>query len=139
MMRPSGWYAFLGWVSVGACGALVILAAPSFGLFLLPIAGLGFVLAAQQLRIWPEALGAGAGVGVALLAVALLNRDYHPCPSNAVIRLAPSQHSVECGGFDPAPFLVAGLALCALTALVYATLGRRENAGARPPASRGMS
>jgi hypothetical protein len=59
-----------------------------------------------------------------LLVIALVNSDYRSCSSGPVTAPA-GQNSVSCGGLDPAPFLVVGLALCAAAALVYAALRRR--------------
>lgn len=124
--RRTGWPAFAGWILVGACGAIVLAAAPSFGLLVVPVAGAAAVLAAYRLRSWPEALGLGEGIGIVLLVVALVNRDYRSCPSNGVLTLAPGQQSVSCGGLDPAPFTVLGLTVCVAAAVAYGVAARRR-------------
>jgi hypothetical protein len=124
MAQRTGLAAFLLWIPIGACAALGLAAAPSFGLFLLPFAVVAIVVARWKLRPWPEALGAGLGVGVVLLVVAIANNDYRAC-SGGPITVAPGESSVSCGGLDPAPFLLMGLALCASAAVLYFTLRRR--------------
>jgi hypothetical protein len=123
-MRRAGWLAFLSWAPVGAAWALAIAAAPSFGLFVLPPAALALVLAARALRIWPEGLGAAVGIGAVLLVVAFLNSDYRACPEGG-LTLAPGQHEISCGGFDPAPFLVLGLVVAAAAVVTFGALLRR--------------
>jgi len=118
--------AFIGWIAVGACAALGLAAAPSFGLFVLPFAVVAIAIAARRLRAWPEGLGAIAGVGVLLLAIALLNGDYHSC-SDRPVTAASGDGSVSCGGLDPAPLLLAGLVLCFAAGIAYAALNRRAS------------
>jgi hypothetical protein len=115
---------FGAWAMTGTALTFSFLAGFSIGLFLLPLALvlLAFVVrASPQL---PEAVGFVAGIGVTLLAVAFINRDYEPCPANGVLRLAPGQQSVSCGGFDPHPWLYAGLAVTAIGTLTYLAAAR---------------
>ena len=125
MTPRTGVVAFLGWIPAGTCITLGVAAAPSFGLFVLPLAAVALVLARRRLRAWPEALGAFVGGGCVLLVIALVNSDYRSCSSGPVTAPA-GQSSLSCGGLDPAPFLVAGLALCAAAAVAYAALSRRH-------------
>jgi hypothetical protein len=126
MTRRSGLPAFVGWTAVGACGALGLAAAPSFGLVVLPFAVVAIAIAARTLRTWPEGLGAIAGVGVLLLVIALLNSDYRSC-SEGPVTAAAGDNSVSCGGLDPIPLLVVGVVLCFAAGIGYAALNRRAS------------
>jgi len=120
----AGWTGFLAWAVSGALASLTIAAAPSFGIFLLPVAVAVALLVARTVRAWPEALGALEGVAAAALLVGLLNLGYTACPTSGVVTLAPGQQSVECGGLEPAPFLIAGGVLAIAGLAGYRALRR---------------
>jgi hypothetical protein len=123
MPRSAGWKAFVAWALAGALVVFAFLSGFSIGLFVLPLAGVVLWIVARRTSAWPEVFGVGAGAGALCLLVAFLNRDYTPCPEGP-ITLAPGQTSFECGGADPVPWLVAGVALVAGSVLAYFLLRR---------------
>jgi hypothetical protein len=107
------WLRGLLWPLTGALGALAFLSLPSIGILVMPVA----IVAGCAAVAWGDQRYAVAlliaGVGVMLLSVAAINAgDYHPCTNGPVI-LRPGQREVECGGVNPLPWAVAGLALIA--------------------------
>jgi hypothetical protein len=92
-MRPRGWSLLGLWALEGAIFALSVLAAASFGLFLVPLAAVLLWWLARNAGAGPEMLGALSGMGGPTLAVAILGR--------------------EPGGLDWRPWLAAGLVLVA--------------------------
>ena len=107
MSRRSGWQALAEWAIAFALISLVVIAAMSIGMFILPFAAVALGFAGTRNRAWPEAaMGALVGVGTACLFVAYRNRSYAPCPQGPM-RLAWGQH-FSCGGLDPTPWLVVG-------------------------------
>jgi hypothetical protein len=123
-----GWRGFAAWAVAGGLLALSLLS--WVGLFLLPVALLACWLAGRSARSSLELLGALAGAGLVCLGIAYGARDYSPCPPGGSLRVPPGETSVSCGGFDPLPWLVAGLALVVVSGLAYG-VGRRVQAG--PP------
>ena len=125
--RRSGWPWFAAWAAAGA--VFVVGLVGSFGVlaFLLPIGGAALVVLALRARVWPEALGIGTGVAGLLLFVAYANLNYAPCPiePTTVTRL-PGYRPPACGGIDPMPWLVIGIALLAITLISYSALRRRQ-------------
>jgi hypothetical protein len=121
--RGPHWFA--AWMLVGASLTLSFLTGFSIGLLLLPFALCLLVLVTRLSPQLPEASGFVSGIGLTLVVVAFLNRDYEPCPANGRLDLAPGQHSVSCGGFDPHPWLYAGIAFTATGLLLYAASRRR--------------
>lgn len=130
-----GWKGFLAWAAAGGLLVFAVVSGLSIGLFVLPLAVVILVLVVRRVRGWPEILGAGAGCGAICLLIAFLNRDYNPCPEGP-ITLGPGESEFECGGFDPLPWLVAGLALVALSTLTYAFARRSPT---RPSTPLGLS
>jgi hypothetical protein len=87
--------------------------------FALVLLGLALYLSPR----WPESLGFVEGIGLLLLVLAYLHRGDQPCSSNGMLhQIAPESagQSVSCGGFDPHPWLYAGVVVAALAALLYA-------------------
>jgi len=131
-----GWLWFAAWCVAGALFLFSFLAGFSIGLFVLPFAAGALLYVAWRAPHISEGLGFVAGIGVTLLLVAFLSRDYRPCPEGA---LAPGRRSagtsIECGGFDPTPWLLAGVVTVALPLLGYGitSLGRRGRDGAKAP------
>jgi hypothetical protein len=75
-----------------------------------------------------EAIGFVEGVGVVLLTVWFLNRDYTPCPANGRLSIpasAPPGTSVSCGGFDARPWLLAGVLVSSLALAAYVVARQR--------------
>jgi hypothetical protein len=121
-----GWRGFAAWA---VAGGLLALSLVSFaGLFLLPVALVACWLAGRITRSGVELLGALPGAGLVCLGIAFGARDYSPCPPGGSLRIPPGETSVSCGGFDPLPWLVAGLALMVAGALACG-VGRRLQAG----------
>ena len=126
MKGASGWRGFAAWAVTGGLLALSLLS--WVGLFLFPVTLVAGWLAARSARSALELLGVPAGVGLLCLGIAFGARDYSPCPPGGSLRVPPGETSVSCGGFDPLPWLVAGLALVLVGALAYG-VGRRLQAG----------
>lgn len=122
-MRPSGWRWFCAWAVAGGLLVFALLTGFSIGLLVLPFAAIAVWLVGRTARVWPEILGTGAGAAVVCLAVAALNRDYVGCPEGP-ITLGPGQTSYSCGGLDPLPWLVAGVALLLAAPALYALVRR---------------
>jgi hypothetical protein len=125
-----GWRWFGAWAVTGAGLTLSFLSGFSIGLLLLPFALVLLALVARLSPQLPEAAGFVSGVGVMLIVVAFLNQDYRPCGSG-VVTLEPGQTSVSCGGLDPRPWLVSGLAVFTAGCVAYA-LTSRARRRARP-------
>jgi hypothetical protein len=119
--RPEGrgpvWFG--AWTGAGAAVTFCFLTGFSIGLLLLPLALVLLAFVARRSPQLPEAAGFVTGIGVTLLVVAFINRDYEPCPANGVLRLEAGRESVSCGGFDPHPWLYWGLAISVLGAIAY--------------------
>jgi hypothetical protein len=97
---------------VGALGALTALGALSVGIFVLPFFVVAGVFVARRTRCPVDVLGLVSGIGVPLLVVAFANRDSRPCRSGLE----------SCGGFDPHPWLVAGVAFVLAGVGLYAVV-----------------
>jgi hypothetical protein len=116
---------FWAWSLVGAALCFSFLTGFSIGLFLLPLALLLLWLVLRLSPRFAESIGAIAGIGFVLLLVAYLNRGSNPCPASGA-HVAANTPGVEmsCGGFEPHPWLCAGL-LCSIAAvLAYAVVRR---------------
>lgn len=128
MSAGRGWPWFAAWIAAGTLLAFSGLGGFSIGLFVLLFAVVVALLVGRRAAAWPDGLGLAAGAGVVLLLVAALNHDYEPCPDGP-LRLRPGETSYSCGGLDPTPWLLGGLALVGAAVAVYA-LARSK---ARPP------
>ncbi len=126
MKSAGGWRGFAAWVLAG--GLLTFSLLSWVGLFLLPAALVACWLAGRITRSGVELLGALPGAGLVCLGIAFGARDYSPCPPGGSLRVPPGETSVSCGGFDPLPWLVAGLALAFAGTLVYG-IARRVRVG----------
>lgn len=126
MKSAGGWRGFVAWAVGG--GLLTFSLLSWVGLFLLPAALAACWLAGRITRSGVELLGAVAGAGLVCLGIAFGARDYNPCPPGGSLRVPPGETSVSCGGFDPVPWLAAGLVLVLAGALAYG-VGRRLQAG----------
>ena len=117
-----GWLWFAAWVAAGGVFTFSLLTGFSIGLFILPFAAALLLYVAWRSPHLAEAVGFVAGVGTTLLLVALLNRDYRPCPAGGLYIPpdAPTGTSVECGGFDPTPWFNAGITVTATAIVSYA-------------------
>lgn len=120
--RGPAWFG--AWTVTGAALTFCFLTGFSIGLLFLPLALVLLAFVVRRSPQLPEAAGFVTGIGVTLLVVAFINRDYEPCPANGVLRLGPGQDSVSCGGFDPHPWLYAGLAVTAVGVLAYVAAAR---------------
>ena len=130
-----GWRWFAGWSVAGALFTFSVLTGFSIGLFIMPVAAVLLILVAWNSPRSTEALGFINGIGVPLLLVAFLNRDFTPCPTDGIIYLpagSPPGSSASCGGLDPVPWLITGIVVSALALLSYAAL-RRRNRSLPPP------
>ena len=113
---------------LGRRGLLAFSGLSWVGIFVLPATLVACWLAARSARSFLELLGALTGAGLFCLGIGYSARDYSPCPPGGSLRVPPGETSVSCGGFDPLPWLVAGLALALVGALAYG-VGRRLQAG----------
>ncbi len=104
------WEGFVYWAVAGFLGAGALVSIASIGLLLLPLAVLAVFLAARRLVTGLETIGLVAGFGLAAMGIGLLNLGNHPCPSRPFV-FAPGQvGAMECGGPNPIPWLLGGLA-----------------------------
>jgi hypothetical protein len=120
-MPETGWWRFGAWVVAGAFALFAWTTGFPVGLVLLPVAVLLVWLAGRGGRAWPGMLGLAGGAGVFGLVIAIMHRDYRECP----VFLPPGETTLECGGIDPKPWLVGGLALAAIAPLLHAVARRR--------------
>jgi hypothetical protein len=120
--RGRGWGWFAAWCVAGALYTLSFLAGFSVGLFVLPLAAAAVLYVTWQAPHAAEALGVVAGAGAVLALVGLLAGDHRPCPEDGLaLPAAAARSSVECGGFDGQPWLVAGILTVSLAVLCYGT------------------
>ena len=134
--KRRGWAGFAAWALAGALLSFAILDLPGYGLFVFPFALAAAVLTALKVSFVPEGLGLAPGVGTLCLVVALVNRDYNPCPSGPVV-LGPGQQSFSCGGLPPTPWLVVGLVLILGGVVAYAATRARRSHDAEIEAGKG--
>lgn len=132
MSMPSGraWGWFGAWAVAGGLMAFSFLAGFSVGLFTLPFAALAFWAVAAKSPDRSPAFGLVSGIGLLCLAIWALHRSDRPCPENGMLSGTPGQVSVECGGVDPAPWLVAAVVLIALGALAFVAVRLRDRRSA---------
>ena len=128
-LPAEGWGAFAAWALVGALLGFSVLGAASIGLFVLPMALLALGVTAGTARVWPEIAGMLEGVASLSLFVGLVNLYSTPCPSSGSGHVhtgggpGTGTTSFSCGGLDPSPWLLVGLALAGAGFAVYG-LGR---------------
>jgi hypothetical protein len=121
--RWFGW-----WTAAGGLFTFSLLTGFSIGLFVLPLATALLLWVARRAP-GREAIGFVEGVGIVLITVWFLNRDYTPCPPNGRLSIpasAPPGTSVSCGGFDARPWLAAGVLVSSLAFAAYAVARRRS-------------
>jgi hypothetical protein len=106
--------AFLFWAITGFVGAGALLGGP-IGLLLLPLAAVAAFFTARSFSIGQDSIGLIAGFGLLAVGFAVLNLGNRPCSSH------PSQ---ECGGADPIPWLLGGLACLAFAVVAWLLLSR---------------
>lgn len=125
-----GWGVLIAWTVSFALLTMALLGLMGVGVLILPFAGIAFLFTARRGRLWPEgAIGALLGVALVLLWGAFANRDYIPClPENNRMVLSRGGRW-HCGGVDPVPLLLAGLAVLKiglLACIAWARGGRRS-------------
>jgi hypothetical protein len=133
MRRWKDWKAFVAWSLAGGLLVFSVLTGFSIGLFVLPFALAAVLVTAKRASAWPEALGVVAGAGVVSLVIAFLNRDYEPCPESGVETLSPGETSIECGGFDPMPWLIGGITLVSVSLVAHVVVRARRSPGIANP------
>ena len=132
MRRWKGWKAFVAWSLAGGLLVFSALAGFSIGLLVLPFAVAAVLVTAKLASGWPEATGVVAGAGVVSLLIALLSRDYKPCPENGALSLPRGETSIECGGFDPMPWLIGGIALVSISVVAHVVVRARRSPDIAP-------
>jgi hypothetical protein len=111
---PPRWQGFVYWAVAGFLAAGALLSLMSIGLLLLPLAALALFLTVRRFPIGVDAIGLIAGFGLVAMGIGLLNLGNHPCPSRPFL-FAPGQvGAMECGGAQPIPWLLGGLACLVL-------------------------
>jgi hypothetical protein len=120
--RLAGWGGFGAWALVGALFSLSLLGAASIGLFIFPVAVLALVVATGTVRRWPEIAGLLEGMAALTLLVGISNLGSTPCPESGSHTVGPGEAGTtwSCGGWDPLPWLLVGLAVAAAGVAVYA-------------------
>ena len=127
MQRWTGWKAFVGWSLAGGLVAFAWITGFSIGVFVLPFAVAAVLVTAMRASGWPEAIGVVAGAGVVSLVIAFLSRGHKPCPESGVLTVPPGETSVECGGSDPIPWLIGGIALVSVSVVAHALVRARRS------------
>jgi hypothetical protein len=129
---PSGWsWSWFGaWTVAGVLVTFSLLAAASIGLLTLPFAVLGVWAITRGSPRWPTAFGLVSGAGLVCLLIWWINRGNTPCPASGALSGVPGEASVECGGVDPQPWLVAAVALIVVGAFAFAVARRRNRRSA---------
>lgn len=123
--------ALAAWGAAGVLCTTAFLGMLSYGLFVLPFAGLAVISAARRFPAGRDVLGLCFGVGLTLTVIGLGNLDYRPLPSSGVVTLAPGETSVTYGGMDPRPWLIAGTVLALVTLATVLLLARRRDGAER--------
>jgi hypothetical protein len=103
----SRWFA--AWALVGVLYSFAVIGLLSIGIFLLPIALIGTWVVSRQPRSVIGIPGVLAGLGIAPLFVALVNRDG---PGQVCTTSATSSSCTQ--ELSPWPWLIAGLVLLAV-------------------------
>lgn len=104
--------AFLSWAITGFVGAGALLGGP-IGLLLLPLAAVAAFLTARSFSIGRDSIGLIVGFGLLAGSFAVLNLGNRPCPSHG---------AQQCGGADPIPWLLGGLACMAFAVVAWLLL-----------------
>lgn len=120
---------FSCWAALSA--AFTIGITSEIGIFVLPVVVLIGGIAFRWL--WRpdhrrELLGLVAGPALVAIVLGALNVGSHPCGGGSISLPSPGPGgtlSTSCGGFDGKPWLIAGLALLALTVVLIAWRGPR--------------
>lgn len=128
-LEPS-WRWFSGFAAVGALVVFGFVTLASVGLFVLPLGVLALALTALRAHTQSvssaDLLGFLEGAAAVCFVVALANRDYQPCPTGSRLEQVAGGYRSSCGGFDPLPWLIAGIFL-ALAGMAAYLLVRRRN------------
>jgi len=117
----SGWRWFAAWALAGALLVFALVTGFSVGLFVLPFALLALALVAARSAGGREMFGVISGAGLTGLLVWALNVGSTPCSDSS----DPTR--VQCGGLDPTPWLVGGLALVLAGIGAYVVARRSED------------
>lgn len=121
---------FLSWVVTGFLGAGALVTLESIGLLLLPFAALAAFLTTRRFSFSSNSIGLIAGFGLDAIAIGLRNLGSRPCPTRPFL-LAPGQlGAIECGGADPTPWPLTGLACVAFSVVTWLWLRRDMRAAA---------
>jgi len=116
--RDGRW--FLAWTLLGAGFAFSVLAALTFGIFVVPVV-LAFTVLAVRRSSTRSRAGVVAGLGLPVLWVAWLNRDG---PGTICHSTATGQ---TCGDqYNPLPWVVIGLLLVAAGFIRFQRTGQRH-------------
>ncbi len=118
---------FASWALAGFLGTGALLSLLSIGLLLLPLAIVAVFFAARRFAIGVATIGSIAGAGLVFVGIGIVNLGTQPCPAGPFV-LAPGQlGGVECGGPDPVPWLLVGLACILVAVFVTVWLKRRTH------------
>jgi hypothetical protein len=129
MSAGPGWGWFAAWIGAGALLAFSLVSAASVGLFVLPFALVAVWAIARSSPPPRTAFGLVSGAGLVCVLIWALNRDYRPCPESGELTVPPGATSVECGGLDAVPFLVAGIVLTLAGPVLFAAARPRGRTG----------
>src|SRR4051794_18842881 len=84
-----GWLWFFAWLAVGFLLTFSFIAVFSLGLLVLPLAISVLIWVARRSARLPEASGFVTGIGVVLLTIAFINREYTPCGGGGHVLILP--------------------------------------------------
>lgn len=122
------WASFAGWAVVGFLAAAGLLSVASVGVYILPVALVALVIVARAFSFGRGSFGVVAGVGAALLIVAVRSNMDGGAACTAST-LGPGQlTSLTCGrGLSATPWAIAGaVALLISAAGMLVMSGRRR-------------
>lgn len=118
---------YTAWAISGLLLTIAVLALPSIGLFLLPVAVAAAVYSARRFPGAPV-VGLMTGGGLALVAIGIVNLGNHPC-SRRPVSIPPGQLvSTSCGGPSARPWLLAGAIALVVGLALAAGLWSRSSA-----------
>lgn len=109
-----GWRGLLAWTVAGAVIGFAVVSMASVGVLVLPFGLAALVFCALRVRFGAESFGVVIGAGATLLLIAAINwdsRNLAPCSETGQVSVDLGEQYPSCGGNDPIPWLVVGLAL----------------------------
>ena len=108
------WRGFAAWALSGFLTSFAVITGFSIGVLILPFAIVSVAFSAMRAGTSAGLLGFPLGVGITALAIGVLHWGDTPCREQGSVGISLGETSGSCGGFDPVPWLVAGLIFVAI-------------------------